>query len=190
MSEIPGNGITYLAATATNVAATTSNWLTMPTPGVYTLGGYGPAAPMSSLPPVPMTDRDLESQVEDAKHSPHAALLGYRAWSIDLYSAAGPLLLSLNGTPWPPRAALKAHAELQPRMPGVGIHAARSHSHLYHLGYTGSVVGDVYLWGKVIHGSMGFRATYAYPKKLYVGEQFWWTDELSKRYGIPVEIMR
>jgi hypothetical protein len=57
-----------------------------------------------------------------------------------------------------------------------------------------SVVGEVHLWGKVIPGEIGFRAQYAYPRRLYVlrrtmdGDKRAMVDALSA-YGVPVDVI-
>jgi hypothetical protein len=47
-----------------------------------------------------------------------------------------------------------------------GIHAAKDLETLQLALLSGPVVGEVYLWGKVIPGEDGYRAQYAYPKSL------------------------
>jgi hypothetical protein len=49
-----------------------------------------------------------------------------------------------------------------------GIHAAKDLETLQRVSGGGPVVGEVYLWGKVIPGENGYRAQYAYPKSLYL----------------------
>ena len=52
--------------------------------------------------------------------------------------------------------------------------------------------GEVYLWGKVIVHERGYRAQFAYPKKLYVidggprADKI--ADALSWTYGVPCEV--
>lgn len=78
-----------------------------------------------------------------------------------------------------------------------GVYAARSLEDLRGQMLTGlalSVVGEVYLWGKIIPGELGFRAQYAYPKHLYVlrrtmdGDKRAMVDALSV-YGAPVDVI-
>ena len=47
-----------------------------------------------------------------------------------------------------------------------GIHAAKDLENLRIALISGPIVGEVYLWGKVIPGEDGYRAQYAYPKSL------------------------
>lgn len=51
------------------------------------------------------------------------------------------------------------------------------------------VVGEVYLWGRVIEATNGYRAEFAYPKRLYVvngSEKL--ATQLSLTYGVPCEV--
>lgn len=81
---------------------------------------------------------------------------------------------------------------------GCGLYAAKTLYHLLTLGYssydgdtgTFSVIGPVALWGKVIEGSLGWRAQKGYPQKLYIPFEAWEIGEpLSERYGVPFELM-
>jgi hypothetical protein len=47
-----------------------------------------------------------------------------------------------------------------------GIYAAKDLDTLRTVSGPGLIVGEVYLWGKVIPGELGYRAQYAYPKSL------------------------
>jgi hypothetical protein len=78
-----------------------------------------------------------------------------------------------------------------------GIYAARTLEELRSqmlLGLGIAVVGEVLLWGKVIPGSRGYRAQYAYPKHLYVMARGLRREgrmmEALRIYGTPVESMR
>lgn len=58
-----------------------------------------------------------------------------------------------------------------------------------------AVLGKVYLWGKVIVASKGWRAQFAYPAALYLAADGPWHEgELTKyvgdlcAYGVPVEV--
>lgn len=75
-----------------------------------------------------------------------------------------------------------------------GIYAARDLMHLRRQMLTGlalNVVGEVSLWGKLIPGSKGYRAEFAYPRNLFViqrtaeWDQSVLVDALSV-YGVPV----
>ena len=47
-----------------------------------------------------------------------------------------------------------------------GIYAAKDLDTLQKVAFPEPIVGEVYLWGKVIPGENGYRAQYAYPKSL------------------------
>jgi hypothetical protein len=76
-----------------------------------------------------------------------------------------------------------------------GIYAARDlntlrSKMLFGLGLM--VVGEVSLWGKIIAGTRGFRAQFAYPRRLYVVQRTVdWDQSNTIRalgiYGVPVE---
>jgi hypothetical protein len=60
-------------------------------------------------------------------------------------------------------------------------------------GFRFTVAGEVLLWGKVIRGELGYRAQYAYPKRLCVvlrsAERRNKAIEALGIYGVPVEPM-
>ncbi len=98
-------------------------------------------------------------------------IIGHRVWRWD---AAG--LRSLNGKPWSPRQPLAAKcgagnahdAHEPPHLDCTcGVYAAKNIEHLRQLGYEGrGISGEVYLWGTVVEHRLGWRAQFAYPKKL------------------------
>ena len=56
----------------------------------------------------------------------------------------------------------------------------------------GLMVGEVSMWGKIITGTRGFRAQFAYPRRLYVVQRTADWDQSSTInalgvYGVPVE---
>jgi hypothetical protein len=50
----------------------------------------------------------------------------------------------------------------------------------------GQVVGTVSLWGQVIRASDGYRAQYAYPRRLVVPGPARLAAKVAARYGVPV----
>lgn len=104
-------------------------------------------------------------------------VVGYRVWSWD---AIG--LKSLNGELWMPGQRLSAACRTlsgraedglavhdAPQMNCTcGVYAAKSLDGLRALGYMryGSIYGELYLWGTVVEHQLGWRAQFAYPKKL------------------------
>lgn len=111
-------------------------------------------------------------------------VVALRSW----YLGENGLLLSMNHKVWNPRVAMEAQCErrgapmggfsdrVAVEVPGqhtpgedcsCGIYAAKDVD-LALSYFTGScVIGEVYLWGKIIEGSRGWRAQFAYPKRLY-----------------------
>ncbi|MGQ0520564.1 MAG: hypothetical protein ACT4PX_05365 [Actinomycetota bacterium] len=76
-----------------------------------------------------------------------------------------------------------------------GLYAARSLEHLRGqplFGLSRMVVGEVSLWGKVIPGQHGYRAQFAYPRRLYLFEGALRRDprllEALARYEVPIEV--
>jgi hypothetical protein len=57
-----------------------------------------------------------------------------------------------------------------------------------------TVIGSVTLWGRVVVGTRGWRAQFAYPRRLIVLERRPWTfrlrQELESAYEVPVSTMR
>jgi hypothetical protein len=53
-----------------------------------------------------------------------------------------------------------------------GVYAAKSLEQLRHLGYAGvGICGEVYLWGRVVEHSFGWRAQFAYPKAFVLPQE-------------------
>ena len=104
-------------------------------------------------------------------------ITGCRVWQWD---AIG--LKSLNGELWMPGQPLSAACRTlagraedglavhdAPQMNCTcGVYAAKSLDCLRALGYMryGSIYGELYLWGTVVEHQLGWRAQFAYPKKL------------------------
>ena len=96
-------------------------------------------------------------------------IIGYRTWQWDSLG-----LKSLNDEPWVPGRALEARCRDFPlicdaphKLCTCGIYAARNLEHLIDIGYMrGDLHGEVYLWGKVVEHSLGYRAQFAYPKSI------------------------
>lgn len=145
-------------------------------------------------------------------------IVGWRYWRMD---RTGRLLASLGGSGggWMPGRPLMAACASQrnpndfrfEHVSGImtaphdspaercrcGIYAARSLEELRSqmlLGLGIAVVGKVLLWGKIIPGSRGYRAQFAYPKHLYflthgLGREERTVDALAV-YGTPVGVIR
>ncbi len=99
-------------------------------------------------------------------------LVGYRTWH---WTAAG--IKSLNGTFWPVGEPLSAWCRNDHEPPGdgctCGVYAARTLDHLTEINYRDfGISGEVHLWGKVWQHELGYRAEFAYPRKLVVPPGF------------------
>jgi hypothetical protein len=157
----------------------------------------------------------------DAVHAPDVAepIIGWRYWRLDRERRR---LSSLTGStqPWPANKAFAAacrfarrdRSDFRYRYAGggqpvehdaptegctCGVHAARDLKNLrakmlFGLGLM--VVGEVSLWGKVIPGTRGYRAQFAYPRRLFVVQRTAdWDQSATVRalevYGVPVEVV-
>jgi hypothetical protein len=98
---------------------------------------------------------------------------GYRSWIFD-----GEGLKSFNESQWTPGSAFEAVCA-QTRLHGFkhqapkadctcGVYAARNEEELFRIGFDFCILGQVWLWGRVIEHEGGWRAQYAYPKSFIV----------------------
>jgi hypothetical protein len=132
-------------------------------------------------------------------------IVGWRVWRV--ISWRGQKLLSslFNNVVWFPETRLDAscfssarlclHSSPDERC-GCGIYAAHNDAISWNAVCTRSlrpvVIGRVHLWGRVIEAERGWRATHAYPERIYVprvGESFKDDDfriaEGLRTYGVP-----
>jgi hypothetical protein len=124
--------------------------------------------------------------------------VGWRAWVV----VEGPRLASLPGTPiWEPGQALEAECGRHHEPPGencsCGIYAAKSRDRLGEMRYGHYdlwknlvvVVGEISLWGGVVPAEWGFRAQFAYPRKLLLPYECWeLMTPLRDDYRVPVKL--
>src|SRR5262245_37475689 len=105
--------------------------------------------------------------------------VGYRVWAVDddkmrLYSL-------VHTTLWEPGMRFESVCAKDHEVPdkrcSCGTYAAATFNALFDMGYTKktglfaapdkiTIAGQVNLWGGIIPGQLGWRAQYAYPKKL------------------------
>lgn len=128
-------------------------------------------------------------------------LTGFRRWNLHRRYPDGLYLASETvNVPWPPLDRFDAEC----RWPHTASHEAPHHAcdcGIYAIAesvqvpfsdddVSPHVVGEVYLWGRVIEHEHGYRAQYAYPKRLAVvaGDQRL-ADVLSLTYGVPAEVL-
>ncbi|WP_433802805.1 hypothetical protein [Actinomycetospora sp. CA-084318] len=123
-----------------------------------------------------------------------AAVLGWRTWRVGRRAQHRHTLFSpLTGTPWPagrPMVATCASPRHTP--PGdacpCGLYAVADTGTLGWSPSDHEVLGVVALWGEVVEGEHGWRASHAYPRFLVAGpgvsaEQ---RAVVTRRYGVPV----
>jgi hypothetical protein len=143
--------------------------------------------------------RAPEALVPDAAEP----VTGWRGW-MAVSRGKGEVGLSSIGypLPWPPRkpwrASCMAARRPCPSSPGggcgCGIHALASLDevlrHLPHPLWPPLVVGTVSLWGRVVVGTKGWRAEYAYPRRLILLQRGRSAQSkavaLERAYDVPV----
>lgn len=124
--------------------------------------------------------------------------VGWRAW--DVY---GFLLCSVTSRMrWMPRQKLVARCSSNPAHDApkegcaCGIYAAYSRAHLEAQRYHNyrhieqpAVIGEVYLYGRLEECERGWKAQYAYPKRLIVPTRAYERVEgLRRLYGVEVTV--
>jgi hypothetical protein len=71
-----------------------------------------------------------------------------------------------------------------------GIYSTKTRAHLMSMSYPeqGQVIGEVSLWGRIVEGTHGWRAQFAYPRTLYVNYPSDNVVRLNEAYGVPVKV--
>ena len=129
-------------------------------------------------------------------------------WKGLLADDAGSLFSPAVPTAWPARKRLVAECNVNKshkppvKSCGCGIYAVKSFDDLKENGYNiweerafrGEsgvwVVARIALWGEVVEGLIGYRAQYAYPKKIYVpADKLKLAALIRERYGVKVGII-
>lgn len=138
-------------------------------------------------------------------------MIGWRAWKLQV----GASVVTVGGVyavspqvrlgsvtysgDWGSRVAMEAacpHRHVPPDPAcSCGIYSAKTCKHLqsmnYHQYFTDAyvVIGEVWLWGKVIEGTQGWRSQFAYPKRILLPFEAWrYRKALVDAYGVPVEL--
>jgi hypothetical protein len=138
-------------------------------------------------------------------------IYGWRAWRIACTVDGSRLSSIIYDDVWAPNDAFAAichthsHSARAPEATcACGVYASRSSSVAtrYATGrddssFIGRAVGIVALWGLVLAGPGGWRASFAYPKRLWFREPVGATDPEADQlcaelavYGAPVKIWR
>ncbi len=129
-------------------------------------------------------------------------LVGWRGWNV--IQPGFLTTSSITPTLWLPNerteAVCRDHQELEETIPHheswtckvCGIYAFNSPEEIFKQNYSKqTVLGEVWLWGKVIECRRGFRAQYACPKKLYATKAMLDANQmvayLAFRYDIELE---
>jgi hypothetical protein len=126
---------------------------------------------------------------------------GYRVWQV----IDNRLFSITHRVEWQPGMPFEAFCAKQHEVPDAscrcGVYAAASFNRLFDMGYTRSdglfsvgeydvsVAGQVSLWGGIIPGNLGWRAQFAYPKKLLVPySRYKIARALAERYNVPYKL--
>jgi hypothetical protein len=125
-------------------------------------------------------------------------------WKGLLADSEGRLFSPSRRVEWPANEALVAECDLfanhNPPHPqcGCGIYVVDSFETLKAVGYNWGdhdeseqwLIAEVNLWGKVRKGQVGFRATRAYPKRIYVPAYLWEVgNAVRQRYSISMQFI-
>jgi hypothetical protein len=122
------------------------------------------------------------------------AILGWRTWRVGRRAQRrAELVAPLAQVIWPARKAMVAACGSASHAPPgdrcrCGLYAVHDPRTLEWGPSEFEVLGVVALWGQVVEGSRGWRASHGYPRFLVTGpaipaEQ---RDALARRYGVPV----
>ena len=123
-----------------------------------------------------------------------AAVTGWRTWRVGRRAQRrAELIAPLAGTPWPARAPMVASCASRGHTPPgdrcrCGLYAVADPAVLEWGPSEYEVLGVVALWGDVVEGARGWRASHGYPRLVVAGpgiaaEQ---RAALARRYGVPV----
>lgn len=121
--------------------------------------------------------------------------IGWRGWNVRVRGGRALLYSVVHNAFWPAGEPIEAFCGNAHAAPAgrctCGVYAARSLAHLREIAYhTQGVLGEVHLWGTVVPGRLGWRAQYAYPKRLYVPhESYRLVAPLKASYGVPVTLI-
>jgi hypothetical protein len=122
------------------------------------------------------------------------AVLGWRTWRVGRRAQRrAELIAPLAGSAWPARRPIVASCGSWDHTPpgercGCGLYAVADPRVLEWGPSVAEVLGAVALWGQVVEGSRGWRASHAYPRFVVTGPAIATEQRaaLSRRYGVPV----
>jgi hypothetical protein len=120
-------------------------------------------------------------------------ILGWRTWRVGRRAQRrAELIAPLAGLPWPARRPMVASCGAAHPPPGdrcrCGLYAVADPRTLEWGPSDHEVLGVVALWGQILEGTRGWRASHGYPRLVVTGpavpgEQ---RAALARRYGVPV----
>lgn len=124
-------------------------------------------------------------------------IVGRRCWG--LAKIGGKILLcsAASHTVWPGDERFTAECSKSHAPPGddctCGIYALAETEPWPYYDFDGggqAVWGEVFLWGTVVKGEKGYRAQFAYPKRLYLAHKdYCFLKRLSESYrGVPISL--
>ncbi|MDD7968368.1 hypothetical protein [Actinomycetospora lemnae] len=123
-----------------------------------------------------------------------APILGWRTWRVGRRAQRrADLIAPLAGVVWPARRPMIAHCGSAGHSPPgdrcrCGLYAVSDPGTLEWGPSDVEVLGVVALWGQVVEGTRGWRASHGYPRMIVAGPGV--TTEqraaLARRYGVPV----
>ncbi|UGS34236.1 hypothetical protein [Capillimicrobium parvum] len=146
---------------------------------------------------------------EDIQSPDGLSVIGWRAWRVE-FDCGVPILHSMGFEfAWPAREPAVAECltcgDETPRQKcSCGLYSASSYGRLLSMGYPLHdvdrellVVGQVESWGRVVRGfgrsqhgpgpTLGWRAQFGYPKRMFVLHESWeLVVPLREAYGQPV----
>jgi hypothetical protein len=130
-------------------------------------------------------------------------IVGWRVWELALLPGrspndkTSPLILksTFMTNDWPPGKIMTACCGKNFLRHGMHAFATRDQTQEYirdglkpRRRY---IFGEVSLWGRVVIHEHGYRAAYAYPKRLFIPEKYRggrdYVNELRRSYGVEVE---
>jgi hypothetical protein len=122
------------------------------------------------------------------------AVLGWRTWRIGRRAQRrAELIAPLAASPWPARRPFVASCGSRDHTPpgegcGCGLYAVADPRVLEWGPSEHEVLGAVALWGQVVEGTRGWRASHAYPRFVVSGPAIATEQRaaLARRYGVPV----
>jgi hypothetical protein len=141
----------------------------------------------------PRRDRAPEElPVSDVPDLPHP-VLGWRTWRVGRRARQRTdLVAPLAGVTWPSRQPMVASCGSAHTPPGdgcaCGLYAVAEPGALQWGISDHEVLGVVALWGQIVEGGRGWRASHAYPRFVLTGPAIAGEQRaaISRRYGVPV----